>query len=60
VRLSFPNLKKTDNIDQKLEELLIMRDLERIAIRKHISKKALMLQYLSDAIQRETPAAKSI
>ena len=60
VRLSFPNLQKTKNVDLKLKELLIMRELERLAIQKHTSKKALILQYLSEAIQKETPAAKGI
>ncbi len=51
--LSFPNLKKTENIDLRLKELLVMRDLERLAKEKHTSKRDLILQYLSDGIQRE-------
>lgn len=53
VRLSFPDLEQTEDIDLKLKELLVMRDLERLAAQKHTSKKELILQYLSDAIQKE-------
>ena len=55
--LSFPNLKPTENIDQKLKQLLIMRDLERLAEKKHISKEALILKYLSEGLRREGASA---
>ncbi|HET9135927.1 MAG TPA: CopG family antitoxin [Candidatus Kapabacteria bacterium] len=52
--LSFPNLKTTENIDLRLKELMVMRDIERLAKEKHTSKRNLILQYLSEAINRET------
>ncbi len=55
--LSFPNLKQTENIDLKLQQLLIMRDVERLAEKKHTSKEVLILQYLSDGIRREGASA---
>ena len=51
-RISFPNLKSTDDIDLKWKELLVMRDIERLAKQQHVSKRALIVQYLSDAIKR--------
>jgi len=38
-------------------ELLIMRDLERLAEKKHTSKEALILKYLSDGLRREGASA---
>jgi len=55
--LSFPNLKPTENIDMKLKQLLIMRDVESLAEKKHTSKEALILQYLSDGLRRESASA---
>ncbi len=55
--LSFPNLKPADNIDLKLKQLLIMRDVELLAQKKHTSKEALILQYLSDGLRREGASA---
>jgi hypothetical protein len=52
-QLSFPNLKSTEDIDLKLKELLLMRDIEEIAKRQHTSKRELIVRYLTDAIQRQ-------
>ncbi len=52
-RLSFPNLKTTADIDLKLKELLVMRDIERLAKQHHTSKRELIIRYLTDAIQRQ-------
>jgi hypothetical protein len=53
--ISFPNLKPTQDIDLKLRELLVMRDIERLAKQNHISKRELIVRYLTDAIQRNNP-----
>ena len=56
-RLSFPNLKATEEADLKLKELLVMRDIERLAKQQHVSKRALIVQYLSEALKRDNPSA---
>jgi hypothetical protein len=59
-RIDFPNLKPTEDIDLKLKELLVMRDIERLAKQYHTSKRELIVRYLADAIQRnkaESPRA---
>ena len=56
-RVHFPNLKPTPDIDLRLKELLVMRDVERIAVKNHTSKRALIVQYLTDAVQRERAIA---
>jgi hypothetical protein len=57
-RVSFPNLKPTQDIDLKLKEILVMRDIERIAKQHHTSKRALIVEYLSDAIQRNSVSSQ--
>ncbi len=49
--LSFPNLKPTEEIDLKLQELLVLRDIERLAKQRHTSKRALIVQYLVEGIR---------
>lgn len=49
--VSFPNLKPTDEVDLKLQELLIMRDIERLAKQNHTSKKALIVKYLAEGLR---------
>ncbi len=56
-RVSFPNLKPTQDIDLKLRELLVMRDIERLAKQNHTSKRELIVRYLTDAIQRNSAEA---
>ena len=57
-RISFPNLKPTPDIDLKLKELLVMRDIERLAKQHPTSKRALIVEYLSEAIQRNSTNAQ--
>ena len=57
-RISFPNLKPTEDVDLKLKELLVMRDIERIAKQNHTSKRELIVRYLTDAIERNSQAAR--
>ena len=52
-RLSLPNLKPTNEVDLKLKEMLVMRDIERLAQIQHTSKRELIVRYLTDAIQRQ-------
>jgi hypothetical protein len=56
-RVSFSNLKPTQEIDLRLKELIVMRDIERIAKQNHTSKRELIVRYLSDAIQRNSTEA---
>ncbi len=49
--VSFPNLKLTEEVDLKLQELLIIRDIERLAKQRHTSKRALIVQYLTEGIR---------
>jgi len=49
--VSFPNLKPTEEIDLKLQELLVIRDIERLAKQHHTSKRALIVQYLAEGIR---------
>ncbi len=51
-RMQFSNLKPTEEIDLKLKELLVMRDIERLASQQHTSKRELIVRYLADAVQR--------
>jgi hypothetical protein len=55
--LSFPNLKTSQDIDLKLKEMLVMRDIERLAQQQHTSKRELIVRYLTDAIQRQNAEA---
>jgi hypothetical protein len=55
-RVSFPNLKPTQDIDLKLKELLVMRDIEVLAKQNHTSKRELIVRYLTDAVFREGKA----
>jgi hypothetical protein len=59
-RISFPNLKRTEDIDLKLKELLVMRDIEQLAKQQHTSKRELIVRYLTDAVQRQNPDAPRI
>lgn len=58
--LSFPNLKPTNEIDLKLKEMLVMRDIERLAKQQRTSKRELIVRYLSDAIQRQNTEAPRV
>jgi hypothetical protein len=58
-RLSFPNLKSSDDADFKLKELLVMRDIERLANQHNTSKRELIIRYLSDAIQRNSESSRA-
>jgi predicted DNA binding CopG/RHH family protein len=53
-RMDFPNLKRTEDIDLKLKELLVMRDIELLAKQNHTSKRELIVRYLSEAIQKNS------
>jgi predicted DNA binding CopG/RHH family protein len=53
-RVNFTNLKQTQDIDLKLKELLVMRDIERLAKQHHTSKRELIVRYLSEAIQKHS------
>jgi CopG antitoxin of type II toxin-antitoxin system len=53
-RVEFPNLKRTEDIDLKLKELLVMRDIELLAKQHHTSKRELIVRYLSEAVQKNS------
>ena len=56
-RMQFPNLRPTEEIDLKLKELLVMRDIERLAREQHTSKRELIVRYLTDAVHRYSSEA---
>ncbi|HZK77210.1 MAG TPA: CopG family antitoxin [Candidatus Kapabacteria bacterium] len=58
--LSFPNLKPTNDIDLKLKEMLVIRDIERLAQQQHTSKRELIVRYLTDAVQRQNAEAPRV
>jgi hypothetical protein len=49
--VAFPNLKPTEEVDLKLQELLVLREIERLAKQRHTSKRALIVQYLAEGIR---------
>ncbi len=58
--ISFPNLKPTKDIDLRLKEMLVMREIEQLAPQQHTSKRELIVRYLMDAVQRQNAEAPRV
>jgi hypothetical protein len=49
----FPNLQPTRDVDDRLKHLLLMREVESLAKKKHTTKEALISQFIADGINKE-------